>query len=68
MLMKFIIWRAQLRRFITKKSNKDRKNLCIGVINILGLAKKHNINIQTSTSEVYGDPEIHPQTKIILAV
>lgn len=36
----------------------------IGVINILGLAKKHKARIlQASTSEVYGDPEEHPQTE-----
>ena len=36
----------------------------IGVINMLGLARKHNARIlQASTSEVYGDPEIHPQTE-----
>ena len=34
----------------------------IGVINMLGLARKHNARIlQASTSEVYGDPEVHPQ-------
>ncbi len=34
----------------------------IGVINILGLARAHNARIlQTSTSEVYGDPLEHPQ-------
>lgn len=34
----------------------------IGVINILGLARKHKARIlQASTSEVYGDPEEHPQ-------
>lgn len=34
----------------------------IGMINMLGLAKKHKVPIlQASTSEVYGDPEIHPQ-------
>ncbi|TSC73588.1 MAG: dTDP-glucose 4,6-dehydratase [Parcubacteria group bacterium Gr01-1014_70] len=34
----------------------------IGVINMLGLAKKHRARIlQTSTSEVYGDPLEHPQ-------
>jgi len=33
-----------------------------GVINILGLAKEHKARIlQASTSEVYGDPLIHPQ-------
>ncbi len=34
----------------------------IGVINMLGLAKKHKAKIlQASTSEVYGDPLEHPQ-------
>lgn len=33
-----------------------------GAIHLLGLAKKLNAKIlQASTSEVYGDPEIHPQ-------
>jgi UDP-glucuronate decarboxylase len=33
-----------------------------GMINMLGLAKKHGAKLlQTSTSEVYGDPEVHPQ-------
>ena len=36
-----------------------------GAINMLGLAKRLNAKIfQASTSEVYGDPEIHPQTEI----
>ncbi len=36
----------------------------IGVINMLGLARKHNARIlQASTSEVYGDPEVHPQAE-----
>lgn len=35
-----------------------------GAINMLGLAKRLRIKIlQASTSEVYGDPEIHPQTE-----
>ncbi len=34
----------------------------IGVINMLGIAKKHKARIfQASTSEVYGDPLEHPQ-------
>ena len=38
------------------------KTSVIGSINMLGLAKRLNIRIlQASTSEVYGDPEIHPQ-------
>ena len=33
-----------------------------GAINMLGLAKRLNVPIlQASTSEVYGDPEVHPQ-------
>lgn len=35
-----------------------------GAINMLGLAKRVGATIfQASTSEVYGDPEIHPQTE-----
>jgi UDP-glucuronate decarboxylase len=35
-----------------------------GAINMLGLAKRVRATIlQASTSEVYGDPEVHPQTE-----
>src|SRR5262249_23120567 len=35
-----------------------------GAINMLGLAKRVRAKIlQASTSEVYGDPELHPQTE-----
>ena len=35
-----------------------------GAINMLGLAKRINARIlQASTSEVYGDPSVHPQTE-----
>ena len=35
-----------------------------GAINMLGLAKRVRARIlQASTSEVYGDPEVHPQTE-----
>jgi UDP-glucuronate decarboxylase len=35
-----------------------------GAINMLGLAKRTRAKVfQASTSEVYGDPEIHPQTE-----
>jgi UDP-glucuronate decarboxylase len=38
------------------------KTSVIGAINMLGLAKRLNCRIlQASTSEVYGDPEVHPQ-------
>lgn len=34
----------------------------IGVINVLGIAKKHGARVlQASTSEIYGDPLEHPQ-------
>ena len=36
----------------------------IGAMNVLELARKNDIPIlQASTSEIYGDPEIHPQTE-----
>jgi len=41
---------------------KTGKTSIYGAINMLGLAKRTNSRIlQASTSEVYGDPEIHPQ-------
>ncbi len=41
---------------------KTIKTSVMGVINILGLAKRIKAKIlQASTSEVYGDPKIHPQ-------
>jgi len=44
---------------------KTIKTCTVGVINILGLAKKNNAKIlQASTSEVYGDPEVHPQPEV----
>ncbi len=44
---------------------KTVKTCTIGVINMLGLAKKNNAKIlQASTSEVYGDPNIHPQNEM----
>ena len=40
------------------------KTSVIGAINMLGLAKRLKARIfQASTSEVYGDPQIHPQTE-----
>ena len=40
------------------------KTSVIGAINMLGLAKRVKAKIlQASTSEVYGDPMIHPQTE-----
>ena len=41
---------------------KTVKTSVMGAINMLGLGKRVNARIlQASTSEVYGDPEIHPQ-------
>jgi UDP-glucuronate decarboxylase len=43
---------------------KTVKTSVMGAINMLGLAKRVNAKIlQASTSEVYGDPIIHPQTE-----
>jgi UDP-glucuronate decarboxylase len=40
------------------------KTSVIGAINMLGLAKRLKAKIfQASTSEVYGDPNVHPQTE-----
>jgi len=43
---------------------KTIKTSVMGAINMLGLAKRiHARILQASTSEVYGDPTIHPQTE-----
>ncbi len=43
---------------------KTTKTSVIGAINILGMAKRCRAKVlQASTSEVYGDPEVHPQTE-----
>jgi len=43
---------------------KTVKTNVIGSINMLGIAKRVKARIlQASTSEVYGDPKIHPQTE-----
>ncbi|HTH39023.1 MAG TPA: UDP-glucuronic acid decarboxylase family protein [Pyrinomonadaceae bacterium] len=43
---------------------KTVKTSVMGTINMLGLAKRVNARIlQASTSEVYGDPLVHPQTE-----
>ena len=40
------------------------KTSVMGAINLLGMAKRLRIPIfQASTSEVYGDPNVHPQTE-----
>jgi UDP-glucuronate decarboxylase len=41
---------------------KTMKTSVMGAINLLGMAKRCNARIlQASTSEVYGDPDVHPQ-------
>lgn len=41
---------------------KTIKTSVMGAINVLGLAKRVNARVlQASTSEVYGDPNVHPQ-------
>ena len=41
---------------------KTVKTSVVGAINCLGLAKRVGARVlQASTSEVYGDPEVHPQ-------
>ena len=43
---------------------KTIKTSVMGAINVLGLAKRTKAKVlQASTSEVYGDPTIHPQTE-----
>ncbi|MBI5238798.1 MAG: SDR family oxidoreductase [Deltaproteobacteria bacterium] len=43
---------------------KTIKTNVIGALNMLGLAKRVRARIlQASTSEVYGDPKVHPQTE-----
>lgn len=43
---------------------KTIKTSVMGMINCLGLAKRVNARIlQASTSEVYGDPRVHPQSE-----
>jgi len=43
---------------------KTTKTSVMGAINMLGLAKRVGARIlQASTSEIYGDPDVHPQTE-----
>jgi UDP-glucuronate decarboxylase len=40
------------------------KTSVMGAINVLELAEKYNAKVlQASTSEIYGDPDVHPQTE-----
>ncbi|MBQ8255430.1 MAG: SDR family oxidoreductase [Alphaproteobacteria bacterium] len=47
------------------KHSIDTTKTCVfGAINVLELAKKHNARVlQFSTSEVYGEPLVHPQVE-----
>jgi UDP-glucuronate decarboxylase len=43
---------------------KTIKTNVMGVINVLGIAKRTKAKVlQASTSEIYGDPEVHPQNE-----
>lgn len=45
-----------------KNAIRTIKTNVLGTINVLGMAKRHKARVLlTSTSEVYGDPEVHPQ-------
>ena len=47
---------------VLKTFFKTVKTNTVGVINMLGLAKRVGAKfLLASTSEVYGDPEVHPQ-------
>jgi UDP-glucuronate decarboxylase len=44
---------------------KTMKTSVMGAINVLGMAKRCRAKVlQASTSEVYGDPEVHPQPEL----
>ena len=50
--------------YYQKYPNQTTKTNVSGSINVLGLAKRLNIPVlQASTSEIYGDPTVHPQTE-----
>ena len=47
-----------------KHAIQTTKTCVYGAINMLELAKKKNaVILQTSTSEIYGEPKVHPQTE-----
>ena len=51
-------------RVICRMDGKTTKTSVHGAINMLGLAKRIKAKIlQATTSEVYGDPHVHPQTE-----
>jgi len=40
---------------------KTIKTSVLGAINVLGMANAATPRLEASTSEVYGDPDVHPQ-------
>ena len=53
---------ASPRHYQGKAAIFTTKTCVLGVLNMLELAKKHGARIfQSSTSEVYGEPAVHPQ-------
>ena len=51
-------------KYYQKNPIKTTKTSVMGAINMLGLAKRINAKIlQASTSEVYGSPQVHPQSE-----
>ena len=58
-LIIFLIWRVQLVHPNIKKINFTLETNFIGTHNLLKIAKNNATFIQASTSEVYGDPEVH---------
>jgi len=58
------VFRPDFRRQIQYNAIKTIKTNVLGTLNMLGLAKRTGARfLLTSTSEVYGDPLIHPQTE-----
>ena len=51
-------------KYYQKDPIQTTKTSIIGAYNLLGLAKRTGAKIlQASTSEIYGDPEVHPQVE-----
>ena len=63
--MKYTIWPARHSPIHYQHNPvKTVKTNVLGSIHMLGLAKRvHAKILQASTSEVYGDPSVHPQTE-----
>ena len=62
--MKFLILHVQHLRFIIKMIQANRQNLHARSDKYAWFSKRTRLRImQASTSEIYGDPEVHPQTE-----